>query len=109
MRRCDWFAADPANCQHTAGEAARSRDAKRNNGIRSKPVQEELEKFFIATDELEDKKLKFLGWRGTRGGGTGHQGRRKIFRERGVARTRRFKIKQPLCAVFWSVPYVPSF
>jgi inorganic pyrophosphatase len=23
-----------------------------------------LEKFFIATDELEDKKLKFLGWKG---------------------------------------------
>jgi inorganic pyrophosphatase len=30
----------------------------------SRPVQEELEKFFIATDELEDKKLKFLGWKG---------------------------------------------
>ena len=30
----------------------------------SRPVQEELEKFFIATDELEDKKLKILGWRG---------------------------------------------
>ena len=28
------------------------------------PFQEELEKFFIATDELEDKKLKMLGWRG---------------------------------------------
>ena len=25
---------------------------------------EELEKFFVATDALEDKKLKFLGWRG---------------------------------------------
>jgi len=25
---------------------------------------EELEKFFEATDALEDKKLKFLGWRG---------------------------------------------
>src|SRR6476661_10238833 len=29
----------------------------------SRPVQDELEKFFIATDELEDKKLKILGWR----------------------------------------------
>jgi inorganic pyrophosphatase len=29
-----------------------------------RPVQEELEKFFIATDELEDKKLKILGWKG---------------------------------------------
>jgi inorganic pyrophosphatase len=30
----------------------------------SRPVQDELEKFFIATDELEDKKLKILGWKG---------------------------------------------
>jgi hypothetical protein len=28
------------------------------------PFQEELEKFFIATDELEDKKLNILGWKG---------------------------------------------
>jgi Inorganic pyrophosphatase len=26
--------------------------------------REELEKFFIATDELEDKQLKILGWKG---------------------------------------------
>jgi len=30
----------------------------------SKPIQEELEKFFIATDELEDKKLQIIGWKG---------------------------------------------
>ena len=30
----------------------------------SKPIQEELEKFFIATDELEDKKLEIIGWKG---------------------------------------------
>jgi inorganic pyrophosphatase len=30
----------------------------------SKPIQQELEKFFIATDELEDKTLKIIGWRG---------------------------------------------
>jgi inorganic pyrophosphatase len=30
----------------------------------SKPIQEELEKFFAATDELEDKKLKIIGWKG---------------------------------------------
>jgi inorganic pyrophosphatase len=29
-----------------------------------KPIQEELEKFFIATDELEDKKLNIIGWKG---------------------------------------------
>jgi inorganic pyrophosphatase len=30
----------------------------------TKPIREELEKFFIATDELEDKKLKIIGWKG---------------------------------------------
>jgi len=30
----------------------------------SKPIQEELEKFFIATDELEGKKLEIIGWKG---------------------------------------------
>jgi inorganic pyrophosphatase len=29
-----------------------------------KPIQQELEKFFIATDELEDKKLEIIGWKG---------------------------------------------
>jgi len=29
-----------------------------------KAIQEELEKFFIATDELEDKKLDIIGWKG---------------------------------------------
>src|SRR6201997_578037 len=31
-------------------------------GELTKPIQEELEKFFIATEELEDKKLKIIGW-----------------------------------------------
>jgi inorganic pyrophosphatase len=30
----------------------------------TRPIREELEKFFIATDELEDKKLNILGWKG---------------------------------------------
>jgi len=30
----------------------------------SKPILQELEKFFIATDELEDKKLEIIGWKG---------------------------------------------
>jgi inorganic pyrophosphatase len=30
----------------------------------SKPMQEELEKFFIATDELEDKRLRVIGGKG---------------------------------------------
>jgi inorganic pyrophosphatase len=34
----------------------------------SKPIQEELEKFFIATDELEDKKLDIIGWKGPKVG-----------------------------------------
>jgi hypothetical protein len=29
--------------------------------MKSKPIQEELEKFFIATDELEDKKPEIIG------------------------------------------------
>jgi inorganic pyrophosphatase len=29
-----------------------------------KPILEEFEKFFIATDEFEDKKLKIIGWDG---------------------------------------------
>ena len=29
----------------------------------SKPIREELEKFFIATDELEDKELNIIGWK----------------------------------------------
>jgi inorganic pyrophosphatase len=33
-----------------------------------KQIREEIEKFFVATDELEDKKLKFLGWRGPKTG-----------------------------------------
>jgi len=30
----------------------------------TKPIREELEKFFMATDELEDKRLKIIGWKG---------------------------------------------
>jgi inorganic pyrophosphatase len=30
----------------------------------SNPIREELEKFFIATDELEEKQLQILGWKG---------------------------------------------
>ena len=30
----------------------------------SEPIRQELEKFFIATDELEDKKLEIIGWKG---------------------------------------------
>lgn len=33
-----------------------------------KQVRQEIEKFFIATDELEDKTLKFLGWKGPKTG-----------------------------------------
>src|SRR4051794_19691222 len=33
-----------------------------------KPVRKEIEKFFVATDELEDKTLKFLGWKGPKTG-----------------------------------------
>ncbi len=33
-----------------------------------KQIREEIEKFFVATDELEDKELKFLGWKGPKTG-----------------------------------------
>ena len=33
-----------------------------------KPVRKEIEKFFVATDELEDKDLQFLGWKGPKTG-----------------------------------------
>jgi inorganic pyrophosphatase len=36
----------------------------RDVGELSKPIREELEKFFVATDELEDKKLEIVGWKG---------------------------------------------
>jgi len=39
---------------------------KSDNDARELPrqVRQELEKFFVATDELEEKKLQFLGWKG---------------------------------------------
>ena len=45
------------------------RDSHEEKGLKdvrslSKPIREELEKFFIATDELEEKKLQILGWKG---------------------------------------------
>src|SRR2546423_15396111 len=33
-----------------------------------KQVRQEIEKFFVATDELEAKTLKFLGWKGPKAG-----------------------------------------
>ena len=33
-----------------------------------KQIREEIEKFFVPTDELENKKLKFLGWKGPKAG-----------------------------------------
>ena len=33
-----------------------------------KQVRKEIEKFFVATDELEAKELKFLGWKGPNAG-----------------------------------------
>jgi inorganic pyrophosphatase len=33
-----------------------------------KQVRQEIEKFFVATDELEAKELKFLGWKGPKTG-----------------------------------------
>jgi inorganic pyrophosphatase len=48
------------------GVPLRSHSEKSLTDVRdlTRPIQEELEKFFIATEELEDKKLKILGWEG---------------------------------------------
>ena len=45
------------------------RDSHSEQGLKdvsdlSKPTRQELEKFFKATDELEDKKLNIIGWKG---------------------------------------------
>ena len=45
------------------------RDSHEEKGLKdvrdlSKAVREELQKFFIATDELEAKHLQILGWKG---------------------------------------------
>jgi inorganic pyrophosphatase len=42
--------------------------ADRNARDLPKQVRKEIEKFFVATDELEDKELKFLGWKGPKAG-----------------------------------------
>src|ERR1700750_1337394 len=41
-----------------------SERALKNVSDLTKPIRDELEKFFIATDELEDKKLSIIGWKG---------------------------------------------
>jgi inorganic pyrophosphatase len=45
----------------------------------TKPIQEELEKFFIATDELEDKKLNILDWKGPKAAVQAIKGAAKSF------------------------------
>lgn len=49
----------------------------------TKPIQQELEKFFIATDELEDKKLKILGWKGPKAAVAAIKQAAKVFRRDG--------------------------
>jgi len=49
------------------------RDSHREKSARDardlpKQIREEIEKFFVATDELDDKELKFLGWKGPKTG-----------------------------------------
>ena len=82
----------------------------------SKPFREELEKFFIATDELEDKKLEDYWLEGTQGGAKGNQGCRKVICEEGAVisedkisarddKSRCFsnrRSKQPWLAVCWT-------
>lgn len=46
----------------------------------SKQVRSEIEKFFVATDELEEKELKFLGWKGPNAGDKLIRGAAKAFK-----------------------------
>ena len=47
----------------------------------SKPVREELEKFFKATDELEHKKLNIIGWKGPKAAMGAIKGASKSFKK----------------------------
>ena len=47
-----------------------------------KPMRDEIEKFFVATDELEDKELKFLGWKGPKAGRRLIQAASKSYKEK---------------------------
>jgi inorganic pyrophosphatase len=49
----------------------------------SKPQRQELEKFFIATDELEDKKLDIIGWKGPKIAMKAIKGSAKFFSKEG--------------------------
>jgi inorganic pyrophosphatase len=49
-----------------------------------KQVREEIEKFFVATDELEDKELKFLGWKGPKTGERLIDAAGKTFKKKGA-------------------------
>jgi inorganic pyrophosphatase len=49
----------------------------------SKPIQQEFEKFFIATDELEDKKLEIIGWKGPKAAIQAIKGAAKTFAKNG--------------------------
>jgi inorganic pyrophosphatase len=46
-----------------------------------KQIREEIEKFFVATDELEDKELEFLGWKGPKTGKKFIEGAAKQFKK----------------------------
>jgi inorganic pyrophosphatase len=49
----------------------------------SEPIQQELEKFFKATDELEDKKLNIIGWKGPKGAVQAIKDAAKSFKKNG--------------------------
>ena len=49
----------------------------------SEPIQQELEKFFKATDELEDKKLDIIGWKGPKAAVQAIKHAAKTFKKKG--------------------------
>src|SRR5947209_1648174 len=60
-----------------------SEQALKNVNDLSKPIRQELEKFFKATDELEDKKLTIVGWKGPKSGVEAIKDASKSFKKNG--------------------------
>jgi inorganic pyrophosphatase len=69
----------------------------------SKQVQQELEKFFIATDELEDRKLEVIGWKGPK---IAMKAARRLFR--GMASSSSHQIIKPRVPAASANPPPPS-
>jgi hypothetical protein len=78
----------PAPAQRKAGLFAVPKDSHSERALKdvrdlSEPIQQELEKFFKATDELEDKKLNVIGWKGPKAAVEAIKDAAKVFKKYG--------------------------